>query len=378
MTLDITNEELKEMYQYINVLLGAETVDVDITEEEVRVLACQALKDYVYEINQWQVRNQLANVLGFKSSTDFTNKFITENFTLAQQVSDWWASMARVGGKTPWKKDYIQLESGRQVYDLSVDSSVPYIPGERYIHRIMWYARPEFFGNNIPPIDLTDNSLFTFTPAGLAYNGYSMAYLGNVFDVVMLAQALETRNKILRSEFFYNISGDIIELTPIPGKTLDIPNNAKIFYYYYDKKDWLGLTSQEQNQLGELIGNPTQIKLNVIPYSKLNSIGKNWITNYTLALAKYMFGSKLRMVRKIAAPDSDYGIEFDYNSLLEESKTEREELKTFLRGELDKVDIVKMFENKASIAENAAKVNKYSPRMWFTGTWLLLFSFSYL
>ena len=71
------------------------------------------------------------------------------------------------------------------------------------------------------------------------------------------------------------------------------------------------------------LSSPTQVILNEVPWTKLNSAAQNWIENYTLALAKYTVGSKKREVRKIAAPNSEYEIEFDYQSLLTESSDEK-------------------------------------------------------
>lgn len=370
MILDMTPDELKELYQFIQTLLGSFSVDVDIEEKEIQILGRRALKDYLFEINQWQIRNQFSNIVGSNARTDFTNKFIMDNGMIAQRISDWFAAMQRVGGKIPWKKDYFLLESHRQVYDLSTESSQPYIAGDRRIHKIMWYGPPEIFGSATVVGDLTNTTLFSFGQAGLSYGNSPLMYLGNLMDVVLMAQALETRTKVLRSEFFYNISGDIVELTPSPGNpsAFGFQTGARVYYYYIDESDpsFLGLTNQDTTR--HLIGNPTQVKITNVPYSELNDMSKSWIDNYTLALAKYVQGAKWRRVRTIASPNSEYQVSLEFESLLSESITEREALKLQLQEQLLKyLDTQKMMEDKASIAENAARVNKFSPRKLFIG-----------
>lgn len=370
MILDMTPDELTELYEYIQTALGGEDIDVDITKKEIQVLARRALKDYLYEMQVWQTRNQFSNIVGQSTAIDFTNKFITDNMMLAQRISDWWAAMARVGGKIPWKKDFFFLENGRQIYDLSVDSGIPYIAGTRRIHKIMWYGPPEIFGSATVTGDLTNTSLFSFGQSGLSYGNSPLMYLGNLMDVVLLAQALESRNKVLRSEFFYNISGDIVELTPTPGRTsaLVFGEGARVYYYYMDEQDFLGLNSQEASEQGELIANPTQVQINNMPYSTLNDMSKSWIDNYTLALSKYAQAAKWRRVRTIASPNSEYQVELDYTGLIDESKVEKEELKTRLNEQLLAfIDTVKMFEDKAAVAKASADINKYSPRKFFFG-----------
>lgn len=371
MILEITNTELTEVYEYIQTALGGEDVDVEITKKEIKILAKKAFKDYQEFIENWQVKNQFSNIMGFSANQNFTNKFITENPMIAQRVSDWFASMARVGGKTKWKKDYITLVNGRQVYDLSTESSVPYKPGSRRIHKVMWYAAPEILGGQMNA-SLIDGGLVTFGYSGLMYGHNLMSYLGNAYDVILLAQSLEERNRVLRSEFFYNISGDMLEVTPMPGSGYTgLPEGAKVFYYYFDEQDFLGLEGQVgpdgETNPNELISNPTQVQIDRIPWGKLNNNAKNWIENYTFVLAKYAFASKLRAIRKIASPDSEYQVEFDYNSLLEEVKSEREDLFKRLQDHLDNLDMVKLMENKATIVEQAAKINNKSPRKIYIG-----------
>lgn len=387
--LDISQDQLNEMYEFIQVALGGEDIDVDITKKEVRILARKALRDYYYEIQVWQTRNQFSNIVGSSSTQEFTNRFIYDNGMIAQRISDWFAAMARVGGKVVWKKDYITLVPGQQVYDLAAMSSVPYQPGTRRIHKVMWYARPELFGTSasgaatsVQSSDYVDNSLFTFGLNGPSYNGAGLGMLGNLFDVVLLGQALESRNKVLRSEFFYNISGDLLEVTPMPGGTsLAVQEGAKVFYYYFDEgdPDFYGPSTESNtqtesggtvisNEISDLIANPTQVKIDTVPYSQLNAMAQNWIENYTLALAKHALGSKWRRIKTIASPDSDYQIELDYTSLLEEYKSLVEELKEKLQDNLLLfLDSTKMMTDKAEQVEASAKINRMSPRKWFLG-----------
>lgn len=372
--LDIAPDELKELHEYVCVMLGGEDIDVDIIEREVKVSARRGLKVYEREVNQWQIRNQMPNIIGFKSSTDFTKRFVQDNQMLAQRMADWWAAMARVGGKIPWKKDYVELENGKQIYNLANDSSTPYTPGSRRIHKVLWYATPELLGTSFSP-DLLLSNLWSFGQTGLSFAGNRLAYLGQVSDIVLLTQSFELRNKILYSEFYHNISGDILEITPMPGRGVQIGPGAKLFYYYFDEENYPtvgtdGETGNGNDPLSpddQLIANPIQVKIDNIPYSSLNSPAKTWIDEWTLALCKYIQGSKWRKVKSIASPGQDYQVEFDYNSLLTESDGDRTKLLDELREELGKLDFQIMMQNKADMTENANKINRSSPRKFFIG-----------
>lgn len=368
MTLDATSAEIQELYTLINTLEGGADIDVDISKEEIKVLMCKALRDYGSEISSWYIKNNFGNIQGFPSSTDFTNKFVSENGMLAQRISDWFASMQRVGGKTPWKKDYITLEKGRQVYNMAEESSIPYTPGTRRIHRVMWFAPPEIFGSDFNT-NYVQSALFQFGQQGLAYGNNPMSYLGNAFDAVLLAQAFEIRRTILQSEFFHNLSGDILELTPKPGSnSLQVESGAKVFYYYFDEQDFLGLSEQEKAGAEQLISNPTQVKMDLIPYSNLNPQAKNWVDNWTIALSKYTFGTKLRMIRTIASPSSEYQVDLSSagDALIEESKAMKVDMLEKLQLWLSEMDADKLMEKKSTMWENAKKINN-QPRKFFLG-----------
>ena len=62
MFLDITNEELDEVYNNILTILGAYSVNVDITKEECLIMVKRANLEFQKETSIWQLRNQFANI----------------------------------------------------------------------------------------------------------------------------------------------------------------------------------------------------------------------------------------------------------------------------------------------------------------------------
>lgn len=370
----LSEKELDEIYSYIKVLLGAggdgPKVNVQISRKEIEVILCRASKTYQSYIEQWFIENNFGNIVGTNSKRNFTSFFVQDNFIMAQRISDWFASMMRVGGNIPWKKDYVVLEKGRQIYDLSQESSTPYAPGSRKIHKIMWYTPPVMLNTTLatrPSGLAVDNSAFNVANInvgfqGVTYGTHPLFALGNVMDYVLVKQAIEERNRVVFGEYYYNISGDIVELTPVPGVRVTIPQDAKLIYYYFDKEDMLGLDGQGLAGVNALINNPTQVQFDMIPWEDLNQSARTWIEEFTVAEAKYILGSKWRTVNKIASPESEYQIEFDYASLIDESKEMKENLKTELKESLDKLKTKNIMEDKAAIIEATKTINKVYPK----------------
>lgn len=391
MYLDIREDELQQKYEEILTIMGAFDVDVDLEKEEVLIMLRHGLNEFEKETSIWQIKNQFSNVYGLPAGLIMSNQLATMNFSIANQITDWFSSMARVGGKIPWHKDYIILEPGRQIYDLSKESSKPYPPGTRRIHRVMWVARPEvlnftrFSNSNPHGDDVLYSSNWNFTTNGLNYGTSPLAFLGYTFDTIMLMQSAEARQKILFSEFFHNLSGDMLEITPMPGAQLNaVTTGMKLFYYYFDesevalnaKNNNLYQSSEASSTLsaseglapgeGNLIANPLNMKIDYVTWSGLSPWAKTFVFDYALAKCKYIQGSKWRKIQKtISGGEMDYQIEFDYQSLLNESQDEIIRLKEDIRQALDEISVVKMLQNKEDMANSARNINKNVPRKWF-------------
>ena len=143
MYLDIKEDELQLITEEIATILGAYRIDVDISTKEVLVMLRRSQLEFEKETSIWQLQNQFGNIYGTPAGMIQQNQLAVMNFQITQQITDWFGSMARAGGKIPWHKDYIVLEPGRQIYNLAKESSKPYPPGTRRIHRVMWCAKPE-------------------------------------------------------------------------------------------------------------------------------------------------------------------------------------------------------------------------------------------
>jgi len=389
MLLDIKEDELQEIYEEILTLLGAFDVSVDLTKKEVLIVLRRALKEFNKETSIWQLKNQFSNVYGMPAGEVLNQQLATFNMNIVTQVTDWFASMSKTGGKIPWKKDYIELEPGRQIYDLSKESSKPYESGSRRINRVMWHWKPMSFGQskfdgsaaNVSGDDVLNSSVWNFTNAGLNYGGKPLSFLGYAFDSIMLMQSMEMRRRVLFSEFYHNLSGDILELLPMPGsKALAIDPGTRVFYYYFDTRDVLAnsritvdneddysLESELVNGADQvLISSPAYLKISSVPWSMLSDWAKNWCWEYTLARSKYIQASKWRKIKKnFSSGEMDYEIEFDYDSLLNESKDEISKLKEDLREDLEKLNLAQLYQDKQSMIESSEKANRMTPRTWF-------------
>ena len=397
MYLDISETELEQIYEEILTLLGSVSIKVNLTKREVIVVLRRALLEFEKETSLWQLKNQFGNVYGLPAGLVMNNQIATFNMNLVTQVTDWVASMQRIGGKIPWKKDYITLEPGRQIYNLATESSKPYPPGSRRIHRVMWSAAPEMFDgyhfngrlDNIQGDDILYSSAWSFNNAGLNYGSSPLTFLGYGFDTVLMMQSIETRNKILFSEFFHNLSGDMLEILPMPGsRSLSLRQGTRVFYYYWDESEVIaagktindtanssvnselniiqggGLTGLQPKEK-TLIANPLDMTIDIVPWSMLSPWAKQFVFDLTFARCKYIQGSKLRAIQKnISTGEMSFDIEFDYQSFLQEAADEIQSVRDELKNTLEALNISTLYQDKSTIIDAAKNANRMQPRLW--------------
>ena len=200
---------------------------------------------------------------------------------------------------------------------------------------------------------------------------------------------METRNRLFFSEFFHNLSGDVLEITPTPGSNPSLKNGDKIFYYYWEEEELLAgrglekyfdgqsvLEDPNNPNLGNglvqlppgqynLIANPLDMTLNMVNWSALSPWAIAFVKDLAFAKCKYIQGSKWRKIQKtMAGGEMNYEITFDYNSILSEASTEEQNIIEALKKDLDELNISTLMENQAKTVQSTREINKNQPRLW--------------
>ena len=102
-----------------------------------------------------------------------------------------------------------------------------------------------------------------------------------------------------------------------------------------------------------------------IPYENINSVGKQWIRRYALAVSKEMLGQIRGKLGNIPIPGNT--VTLNASDLLSQAKEEKTALKEELNKILDELTYVKLAERDAALAENAEKLQTKTPLPIFMG-----------
>jgi hypothetical protein len=107
------------------------------------------------------------------------------------------------------------------------------------------------------------------------------------------------------------------------------------------------------------VSNLSDIPFGNLEYTNINSIGRQWIRQYSLALCKELLGLIRSKFSTIPIPGSD--LTLNGADLLSSGKEEKTNLRTQLKEMLETMTYDKLQETAASRAEMVNKQLKYVP-----------------
>jgi hypothetical protein len=103
----------------------------------------------------------------------------------------------------------------------------------------------------------------------------------------------------------------------------------------------------------------------VIPYGKINEVGKQWIRKYYLALCKEVLGSIRQKYSSIPIPGAE--ITLDGGELRSEAASEKTDLVTQLRENLEATSRRTQMENKAFESQQLQESLNKIPLLIYVG-----------
>ena len=363
--------------------LGGDVLDLEITSGSVFANYEEAVLEYSYIINQHQAKNVIGSALGsetgsFNHKGDTTEgpdgyalKYPRFSFETSFRIGDSFATEAGIGGTTTVYSASISTVAGQQDYDLQqiVSSSAfntdnsdsPYynkmVNNPRVKIRKMYYVSPQqmwrFYGyygglNVVGNFhnygQYADDSSFQVIPAW-----------HNKLQAVAYEDHLYTRT----SHYSYEILDNKLRIYPIPTSVSPVK-----FWFKFTIEDGDIWTDTGAGQDG--VNNINTIPFENIPYEKINSMGKQWIRRFALALSKETLG-QIRGKFGGTIPIPGDSVTLNASDLLGQAKEEQTALKEELRKVLEETEYAKLIAADKDMTDNARDIMQESPMGIFVG-----------
>jgi hypothetical protein len=164
---------------------------------------------------------------------------------------------------------------------------------------------------------------------------------------------LDMSQRVRRSNYSYKIVGTQLRLFPKP--TEDNP-----------KKLWLRvqfgtnpLNPPFEDNTIDGVSNLSNIPYGNIDYGKLNSISRQWIRQYCLALAKELLGLIRSKFSTVPIPGAD--LTLNGSELVSQGREDQEKMREQLNVLLGELTYTKLLENEAAASENLQKILRNIP-----------------
>ncbi len=356
--------------------LGGDVLDIELSDGNIYAAYEEAVLEYSYLINIHQANNALPSFLGHATGTfdhkgELTSgaasgslKYPKFDYGFSRRVSE------KVGSEIGLK-DSVQYSAsfdvsyGVQDYDLQ--DIISSAAGEEYTGKIngkkilikkVYYKTPSamwrFFGyygglNVVGNFhnygQFSDDSSFELVPAWQ-----------NKAQALAYEDAIYTR----MSHWSYELRNNKLRLFPVP-------------YSGGPRKMWVEFSipssnlDDDTNGRGELEGvnNMNTLPFSNLPYDTINSIGKQWIRRFALALSKETLGQVRSKFASLPIPGDS--VTLNGSDLVSQGKEEQNALREELKATLAELTYQKIAEQEAASVDAAEKVLQRIPYSVFVG-----------
>ena len=364
--------------------LGGDVLDIELTKEQVFSSYQEAVLEYSYLLNIHQAKNSIGDLLGAKTgsfneegqlqdSTDLEDvalKFPKFKFEYARRVGHGYSTEAGIGGVTPIYSASFETTEKVQDYDLqsivsssaATDADAPYyglISGSRINVTKVYYKTPQamwrFYGyygglNTVGDLasygQYADDSTFQLIPTWQ-----------NKAQAMAFEDAIYTRN----SHYSFEIKNNKLRIYP-QAVTVS-PKTMWVEFFIDTNTPWKEEGATDNGVDG--INNVNTLPFENTPYQKINSIGKQWIRRFALALSKETLGNIRSKVGAIPIPGNS--INLDGPALLSQAQSEQEKLREELKTIFDELTYTKIAQGDAELGDAINKVQERIPMRIFVG-----------
>lgn len=345
--------------------LGYPMMEVELQADQFFACFEEAVSTYSLEIYQSKIKDNYLALEGSPTASLLNNIVVVSNLNTVITIADSYGAAMGVGGNVNWYSGSIPLVAGQQTYDLQlIGSASGWIqPGDRIVVQdvnykgtpaINQYYDP-YIGGSINYQGATENFGWASYSPGLNFT------LFPVYWDIQRIQEIEMSNIVRRSAFTFEIINNKLKIFPVP----EIANT--LLWIQYSKKSEMGDPSINSPYSGSknLVANPSQVPYGTITYSQINRPGKQWIYEYTLALASELLGLVRGKYTQIPVPGSE--VTLNGADLITKGQNAQAALKERLREELESMTRQSQLERKAAEAQSESDTLTKVPLLIYIG-----------
>ena len=336
--------------KFVRHSLGEPKIPVELDNVQIFTLFESSNIEYSSTINKYNAMNRLGNVLGLSrdyTTQDLTNKLPHQTLDYMMRLANPVATEAGVGGVQEFRRAYATITGSTQDYDmmtdfiddqsgLSISDYLATTPYTTMTLRKVWHSEPGAINRYYDPFSSTNMLDQDFGYE--SYSGDGQFYIYPIYADLLRGNAIETTDKVRRSNYSYWSQGNRITILPIASRSVKVWIEYTVDSSPYDH----GADASVDGITG--IHN---MPLKDISYVDLNSTAKHWIREMCLANCMVTLGRIRRKFSSIPIPNGD--IQLDGDQLTSEGIEKQQILRDELKEMLEKTSDVELMKSDAEM-----------------------------
>lgn len=354
--------EADKVAKFCAIRLGYPLMDVELQSGSFYACFEEAVTTYGNEVYQAQAVQNYLSLEGGSTSTTLNEAVISPTLQNMIRISAGYGTEAGVGGNVTRYSGSLVVQTNQQTYDLNEWAIDQGIQGRIEITRVFYEAPPAIL-RYFDPYAGTGTGMQSLMDAfgfGNMSPGVNFLLMPASFDVLKI-QAIEFNDQIRKSAYSFEIVNNHLKLFPIPKSE----GNIWFEYYLVNDKQYLDDSANTAGGIGGSITNISNVPYENPTFGNINSVGKQWIYRYALALAKELLAYVRGKYTTVPIPGSEATL--NQQDLLADARTEKEALITNLREILEATSKVNQLERKSNESKFLNEVLKEVPMVIYVG-----------
>jgi len=321
--------------------LGYPIENIELQDIQFYTAFEEAVTVYGNEVYQWKIRENYISMEGSSTGSALNNQVITPNLASTVKIASTYGSEAGTGGTVTYYTASLPVTANVQNYNLNTwaSASASLQPGDSIEVKTIFQQTPPAIVRYFDPYAGTGTGIQSLLESfnfGSYSPGINFMLMPLNFDLMKL-QAIELNDQVRKSAYSFDLVNNQLRLFPIP--TVD----TNLIFHYIKKS--------ERNQLfvsgsaTNLVTNVSNVPYNNPVYAQINSVGKMWIFQYTLALVKEMLAYVRGKYGTIPIPGAE--VTLNQSDLIADARSEKAALLEQLRGTLEDSSRTKQLEKRS-------------------------------
>ena len=342
--------------------LGYPLVDVELQDISFYAAFEEAVTTYGNELYAYKIRDNQLTLEGASTGSNLNKSIITPSFEPIVRLTEHYGAEAGSGGNVEYYTGSIALTGSVQDYDIAAWASSSGITTDGdyglEVKRVFHQPSPASVRYYDPYVGTGFGSQNLFDSFGFGNMSPAINFMMMPLNYDMLTiQAIEMNDKVRKSNYSFELKNNKLRVFPIPAS-----GSGKIFFEYIKRDERIDGSIQIKN---DKITNVSDAPYSNPTYLHINSVGRQWIFEYTLALAKEMLGYVRGKYSQVPIPGAE--VTLNQGDLIAAATAEKTALIERLRGYFEDTSRKALLERKAAESEYANMELKNVPYTIYIG-----------